>query len=167
MRETIQYPYSKKSGYAGLAIMLIFILLLGRTWTMSYLVHDVPGMVIFGLFILVILSIMGIMIYTRLIPALKGEVALELDENGVKDYIRNIILDWKDVEDIGLKPGRSSAMLIFELKFDSDFGKRVAVGLRWVEGRDRDIYDTVLAYFDDVEGIIRVEEVNDDDEADM
>jgi hypothetical protein len=134
MRETIQYPYSKKSGFAGLAIMLVFILLLGRTWAMSYLVHDVPGMVIFGIFILVILIIMGIMIYARLIPALKGEVALELDNDGVKDYIRNIILDWKDVEDIGLRPGRSSAMLIFELKFDSDFGKRVAVGLRWVEG---------------------------------
>jgi hypothetical protein len=112
MRETIQYPYSKKSGFAGLAIMLVFILLLGRTWAMSYLVHDVPGMVIFGIFILVILIIMGIMIYARLIPALKGEVALELDNDGVKDYIRNIILDWKDVEDIGLRPGRSSAMLI-------------------------------------------------------
>ena len=25
-------------------------------------------------------------------------------------------------------------MLVFELKFESDFGKQVAVSLRWVEG---------------------------------
>jgi len=48
-------------------------------------------------------------------------------------------------------------MLIFELKFDSDFGKRVAVSLRWVEGRDSEIFDTVRAWFDDVEGIVREE----------
>jgi len=66
-----------------------------------------------------------LMIITRLKPALDGDIAMEMDENGIKDYIRNIILDWKDIEDIGLKPGRSSAMLVFELKFDSDFGKQV------------------------------------------
>jgi hypothetical protein len=155
MPEKIQFPYSKKAGYAGLAVLLIFILLLLTTCVRNYNAHDILGTVIFGVFVVVLLAVMVLMIFTRLMPALKGEIALELDEHGAKDYIRNIILDWKDVEDIGLKPGRSSAMLIFELKFDSDFGKRVAVSLRWVEGNENDIYNTVLAYFDEVEGIVR------------
>jgi hypothetical protein len=155
MPEIIQFRYSKKAGIAGMAVLLIFICLLLTTAIRNYLGHDILGTVIFGLFALVFIAVMGLMIVTRLVPAFKREVALELDENGVKDYIRNIILDWKDVEDIALKPGRSSAMLIFELKFESDFGKSVAISLRWVEGRENDIYDTVLAYFDETEGIVR------------
>jgi len=166
--EVIKYPFSKKSGYAALTVLIMVILLLLKTGIGNYLSHDIVGAVVFGLFILVIASIMVIMIVTRLVPALKGEIALEVDEDGVKDYIRNIILDWKDVEDIALRPGRSSAMLIFELKFDSDFGKRVAVSLRWVKGKDRDIFKTVLAYFDEVEGIVREDDNTDteDDEPD-
>lgn len=156
--EVIQIPYSKKSGYAGLAVLLILMLFLLKTAVTNYLVHDILGTSVFGAFVLFLLFVMGLLILTRLIPAFKGEVALELDENGVKDYIRNIILEWKDIEDIGLRPGRSTAMLVFELKFDSDFGKQVFVSLRWVEGKDQDIFKTVLNYFDAAEGIERVDE---------
>jgi len=158
MSEIIQFRYSKKAGFTGMAVLLIFICLLLTTTIRNYLAHDILGTVIFGVFALLFMAVMGLMIVTRLMPAFKGEVALELDENGVKDYIRNIILDWKDVEDIALKPGRSSAMLIFELKFESDFGKTVAISLRWVEGNQNEVYSTVLAYFDEVEGIIIIRE---------
>lgn len=153
--ETIKYAYSKKSGFAALAVLVVLMLLLLKTCITSFLAQDMLGGGIFTVFVLLLSALLGLMIFTRLIPAFKGEVALELDEHGIKDYIRHIVLDWKDVEDIGLKPGRSSAMLVFELKFDSDFGKRVFISLRWVEGRDQDIYKTVLAYFDEVEGIVR------------
>jgi hypothetical protein len=153
--EVIRFPYSKRSCYAGIAVILIFMFLLLTTCIRNYNAHDITGAVVFGFFVLFVLAILILMIVTRLVPALKGEIALELDENGVKDYIRNIILDWKDVEDIALRPGRSSSMLIFELKFESDFGKRVFVSLRWVEGRDQELFNTVLAYFDEVEGIVR------------
>ena len=161
--EVIKYPYSKKSSYAGVVMLTIFIVLLLKTCISSYLIHDMLGTGLFGVLALLIFALMVLMIVTRLVPAINGEIALELDENGVKDYIRNIILDWKDIEDIGLKPGRSSAMLVFELKFDSDFGEKVLVSLRWVQGKDREIYKTVVAYFDEVEGI---ERVDDDEEAD-
>jgi hypothetical protein len=161
--EVIQMPYSKKSGYVGLAVLIILMLFLLKTAITNYLAHDILGTIIFGLFISFLLFLLGLMVLTRLIPAFKGEVALELDENGVKDYIRNIILDWKDIEDIGLKPGRSTAMLVFELKFDSDFGKQVFVSLRWVEGKDQDIFKTVLNYFDAAEGIERVDEDEDEE----
>ena len=156
-QEVVKFAYSKKSGYAALGVLVIFILLLLKTCITNYLHHDIAGTVIFSIFILLIAALLGLMIVTRLMPALRGEIALELDEHGLKDYIRNLSLDWKDLEDIGLKPGRSSAMLVCELKFDSDFGKQVMVSLRWVDGKDSEIYNTVLAYFDDVEGILRDE----------
>jgi hypothetical protein len=153
--EIIKFAYSKRSAYAALIVVVVLILLLLKTCVTSFMAHDMVGGGIFAVFISLLLALLGLMIVTRFIPAMRGEVALELDDNGVKDYIRNIALDWKDVEDIGLKPGRSSAMLIFELKFDSDFVKRVFVSLRWVDGRDAEIYNKVLAYFDEVEGIVR------------
>jgi hypothetical protein len=155
MTETIQFPYSKKTGLVTTVVMLVMGLLLLTTCIKNYLAHDIPGVVIFAVFALIIFAVMVLMIVVRFVPALKGEIAMELNEQGINDYLRNITLDWKDIEDIELKPGRSSAMLIFELKFDSDFGKRVAMSLRWVEGRDHEIYDTVLGYFDEVEGIVR------------
>jgi hypothetical protein len=154
--EVIKFTYSKKSGYAAFGFLTVLILLLLKTAVGNYMVHDILGTIIFGVFMLFLLFLLGLMVISRLMPAFKGEVALELDENGVKDYIRNIILDWKDIEDIGLKPGRSSAMLIFELKFDSDFGKQVFVSLRWIDGKDQEIYKKVLNYFDAAEGIERV-----------
>jgi hypothetical protein len=153
--KVIQFRYSKKVAFIGVIVLLVVILLLLKTCLESYYAHDMVGSVIYGAFVLVIAATLAIMIYTRLIPAMKGEIALELDENGAKDYIRNIIIDWKDVEDIYLKPSRTSSMLVFELKFESDFGKQVSVLLRWVEGRDNDIFNTVVAYFDEAEGIIR------------
>ena len=160
--EVVKFPYSKKSCYAGLGVMIALMLLMLKTCAGSYMSGDMLGAGLFGFFILMLTALMVLMIVSRLVPAVNGEIALELDENGVKDYIRNIILDWKDIEDIGLKPGRSSAMLVFELKFDSDLGERIFTSLRWVEGRDKDIYKTVLAYFDAAEGIERVDEETDD-----
>jgi hypothetical protein len=156
--DIIQFPYSKKSGYAGMVLLLIFASLFGTTCVQNYIKHDILGTVIFGAFVLLVVALMVLMVITRLIPAFKGEVALQLDKDGAKDYIRNIILNWNDVEDISLRPGRSSAMLIFELKFDSDFGKRVFVSLRWVEGRDQEIFETVINYFDELMGNVRVDE---------
>src|ERR1700743_1729981 len=117
--EIIKFAYSRKSAYAALLVLVVLILLLLKTCVSSFMVQDMFGGILFTVFALLGGALLGLMIVTRLIPAMRGDVALELDENSARDHIRNIILDWKDVEDIGLKPGRSSAMLVFELKFES------------------------------------------------
>jgi hypothetical protein len=154
----VQLKYSKKSGFIGVSVLLIAFLLLLRTCAVNYYAHDIVGAVVFGAFGIVVAVVMGIMINGRLLPALRGDIAFELDEQGMKDFIRGITIDWKDVEDIYLQPARTSSMLVFELKFDSDFGKRIHVLLRWVEGRDWEIYNRVVAYFDEIEGITREED---------
>lgn len=153
--QNIQFRYSKKSGFIGAGLLLAVVLLLLRTCVLSYYTHDITGTVVFGIFAATVAMVLGIITYARLLPALRDEIALELDAQGMKDYIRNITIDWKDVEDIYLRPGRTSSMLVFELKFETDFGKRIHVLLRWVEGSDVEIFNTVVAYFDEVEGIVR------------
>jgi hypothetical protein len=155
MEKLVKFRYSKKAGFAGVLVLLVVAGLLAKTAVGNYLLGDMIGTVLFGLFALLIGAVMVIMLVARLMPALKGQVALELDKTGAKDYVRDIMVDWKDVEDVYLRPGRISALLVFELKFESDYGKQIGISLRWVEGRDTEIFDRVVAYFDEAEGITR------------
>ena len=95
----IKFAYSKKSAYAVLLVLVVLISLLLKTCISSFMVQDMFGGIIFAVFALAVFALLVLMIITRLIPAMRGDVALELDENGIRDHIRNIIIDWKDIED--------------------------------------------------------------------
>jgi hypothetical protein len=89
---------------------------------------------------------------TRLIPALRNQVALEFNEEGITDYQRNIIIEWKDVEKISQEFGRSFSKMVIDLKYETDYGSQVAISLRWVAGKDKNICDTAIAYFEEMKG---------------
>ena len=91
---------------------------------------------------------LGMLVTKRLIPALKGDIALELDEEGISDYIRDVSISWPDIGQISIKSGRSASTLQIDLKWESDYGTQIAIPLRWVKGKDREIYETALAYFE-------------------
>ena len=101
-----------------------------------------------GVCAVIFLFLVTLLTIKRLIPALKGEIALELNEQCVIDYIRNITIDWKDIKDINLKGGRSASIILIELKWESDYGSQIAIPLRWVKGKDAEIYETVMTYFE-------------------
>jgi len=103
---------------------------------------------VYGFFSLVFLSTMALLVVKRLIPALKGDIALELDEDGISDYIRDISINWVDIEDICLNRGRSASVLQIDLKWESEYGKKIGIPLGWVKGKDDEIYETVMACFE-------------------
>ena len=103
---------------------------------------------VFGLCALIFLSLMTLLIIKRLIPALKGDIALELDNEGINDYVRDVSIGWKDIKDIKLIRGRSSSIMQINLKWESDYGSQIAIYLRWVRGSDSEIYKTTLACFE-------------------
>ncbi|MDP9048772.1 MAG: hypothetical protein M3N14_11600 [Bacteroidota bacterium] len=144
MTDTTQYPYSLNFSLGTILLMLVLMWMLfsnagGANTTLSWAVYGVCA--------LVFLLLLALLIIKRLIPALKGDVALELDADGISDYIRDIGVNWVDIENISLMPGRSASMLRIELKFESDYGNQVNIPLRWVKGNDSLIYETVLSYF--------------------
>jgi len=106
------------------------------------------GWIIFGFFSIGFLFMMTMIISKRLIPALKGNIALELDDEGINDYIRDASINWEDIKEISLARGGSSATMYIDLKWESEYGSRIAIPLRWVKGKDEDIYNATLAYFE-------------------
>jgi hypothetical protein len=144
MTATTQYRYSLNFSLATILLMVILMWLLfsnarGANSTISWAVYGVCALLFF--------SLLSLLVIKRLIPALKGDVALELDADGISDYIRDISVNWIDIEDISLIPGRSASMLRIDLKWESEYGKQINLPLRWIKGKDADIYDMVMAYF--------------------
>jgi len=106
--------------------------------------------VVYGFCGTVFIGLSAVIISKRLIPALKGDVALQLDDEGISDYIRDISIDWVDIKEITLLRGRSASTMRIELKFESDYGTEIAIPLRWIKGNDDEIYETTLAYFEQI-----------------
>jgi hypothetical protein len=145
MTETTQYPYSINFSLGSILLMIILMLLLFRNVAV---INNTVGWALYGFCTLIFFFLVVLLIIKRLIPALRGDIALELDEEGINDYIRDISIEWKDIEKITLRRGRSAATILIDLKWESDYGKQIGILLRWVKGNDAEIYDTVLAYFE-------------------
>ena len=145
MAESTQYPYSLNFSIGSIVLMIILMLLL-----LSNVIgaNTVLIWAVFGFCALISLFLLTILIAKRLIPALKGDIALALDDEGINDYIRDISIEWKDIEKIELIRSRSASIMRIDLKWESDYGKQIAISLRWVKGKDAEIYDTVMAYFE-------------------
>jgi len=106
------------------------------------------GWGIYGVFSVIFLFIAVLLITKRLIPAIKVDIALQLDDEGISDYIRDVSISWKDIKQINLVGGRSASIMQVNLKFESDYGSQVNIPLRWVKGKDEEIYETTMAYFE-------------------
>jgi hypothetical protein len=143
--EPTQYPYSLKFSVATILLMLLTLLILFLNVNTA---HSEAGWVIFGFFCFLFGCMLVLLVAKRLIPALKGDIALELAAEGINDYIRDVSIEWKDVKEIELIRGRTAALLRVSLKWVSDYGSEIVIPLRWVKGSDQDIYETALAYFD-------------------
>jgi hypothetical protein len=145
MFEPVYYPYSLKFSIGAIVLMIILMLMLLSNVMAA---DSTLGWAIYGFFSLVFLFLITMLITRRLIPALKGSIALQLDEEGISDYIRDVSIGWKDIKAISLVRGRSASTMQIDLKFESDYGSQVTIPLRWVKGKDDEIYETTLTYFE-------------------
>ena len=142
--EIAQYPYSLKYSIASLVLMIVFIsMLLVNVLAANSLVC----WAIFSFFALIFSLMFALVVVKRLIPALKGDIAMQLDNEGISDYIRNVSINWVDIDEISLVRGRSSSSVRIGLKFVSDYGSFITISLRWIKGNDDDIYDTISTYY--------------------
>ena len=141
--EPIKYPYSLNYSLATFVVMLVLMLMLFSNVAAS---HSNTAWMIYGVFVLVFVAISVLLIVKRLLPAAQGQTALELNETCIIDYLRNITVDWKDVKSVELIRGRSSSLIQLNLKWVSDYGSEIAIPLRFVKGKDEEIYNQVQAY---------------------
>src|ERR1022692_578582 len=115
MFEPTQYRYSLKFSIGAIALMIMLMLLLLSN-TMA--ANNMLGWSIFGVFMLFFLFMVTLLITKRLIPAIKGDIALQLDDEGISDYIRDISIGWEDIKEINLQRGRSASTMQINLKFE-------------------------------------------------
>jgi hypothetical protein len=147
MNSTTAYLYSKKNGFVTLTVLLILGLLFISNVFKAYSTNDKFDVYVFALLTAALAFALVILIAKRLIPALKSQVVLEFNEKGIIDYLRNVTIDWQDIKSIDFKRTRSSSMIWLQLKWESDYGSQIFISLRWVTGKDNDIYRTAVAYF--------------------
>jgi hypothetical protein len=150
MHETIQYPYSKNSAILGVLLPLIFFAITFNNFYYSYLSGYTINWLVIAFADLVFLSLFVFVLIKRLIPALRNQVALELNEQGITDFTRNIVIEWGDVKSINMERGRSSSKMVVDLKEETDYGKQIAISLRWIAGKDLEICQTTQAYFEEM-----------------
>jgi len=153
MAEPIEFPYSKNSAALGILLPLIFFAitfnnlriawLLGNTFAIALICFADAVFLVFFIFILI----------KRLVPAFSNQVALELNEAGITDYQRNIVIEWADVKDISQEFGRSFSKMVIDLKHETDYGSQIAISLRWVAGKDKEICETTMAYWEEMTGL--------------
>ena len=149
MPEPVQYPYSLKFSI-GAVVLMIMLMLLVLVNVMS--ANNTVGWSIFGAFLFFFLFMITLLVTQRLIPAIKGNTALQLDDEGISDYIRDISINWEDINEISLMRGRSASTIVVGLKFESDHGDRVSINLRWVKGNDKEICGSILTFFKHASG---------------
>ena len=153
MPQPLQFRYSINSALFGMALPLVFIAITAGNLRYSYLLrHDFTWMLI-AFTDLIFISYSVFILVKRFIPAVRGHIALELNEQGINDYIRNIVIDWSYVDDLSLEYGRNAAKLIVSLNSETEYGTEVVIRLRWIQGRDQEIFDEAYAYFERVNAI--------------
>lgn len=144
MTEPVRYPYSLKFSVATLAVMVLLVAIIFRSsWSDSTLFTRL----VLGFCALIFLSLSTVMVTKRLWPALKGNVALQIDDEGICDFVKEISIEWKYVKDVRLIRGTSASIIRVDLNWETDHGGQIAIYLRWVGGRDEEIYETICAYF--------------------
>ena len=150
MAETIQYHYSKNSAFLGVGLPLVFFAITFNNLRYSFLGGYTVSWIILTIADLIFLSLFFFILIKRLIPALRNDIALELSEEGIIDYTRNIVIEWPDVKNIDMQMGRTSSKMLIDLKQETDYGQQIAISLRWVEGKDLEICETTQAYFEEM-----------------
>ncbi len=147
--DATQYSYSLRFSLGTLILMTLLMMLLLRN---VLLVNTLLSWVIYGFCCSVFVFLAVVIVFKRLVPALKGNIALQLDEEGISDYIGDVSINWGDINEIHLLRGRTASMMRVDLKFESDHGSQIIIPLRWVKGKDDHIYETTLAYFEQAPG---------------
>ena len=149
MYETIKYPYNTNAALTRIVVPLIFLIFTANNFKTAYLAGITVSWIIIAVADLIFIAQTIFIFINRLLPALQKKAALELNREGIADYIRKVEISWRDIEAISFEQGRRSKMVI-DLKEETDYGKQIAINLNWIQGNDLEICQTTQAYLEEM-----------------
>jgi hypothetical protein len=100
----------------------------------------IPFIVLFGAFLIYVC-------YKYLLPVLRGETVLELDNYQLQYRVTNLTICWKDVASISYSTGSRSSSWSISF-FMKDGGKAKIMPTLYIAGDNSAIYNTVIMYFE-------------------
>jgi len=145
---SIQYPYSK---IYSVAISITFSICLGIA--IKFLIecirnNDILGISVATVMNLFFLSALTFIVIKYLLPAIKGKIALELNNEGLVSYVKNVVVPWNAISDMEYSIGKSTSSIYIYFKWETDQGSQIRIQLQWIKGNEGKIYDTVRSYFE-------------------
>ena len=141
----ITYQYSKGNCFFYSCLLLILIYLLSTSLSNLFNNHGIDGIMEFGFFLLLPVAFFIRITKRYTIPAIKGKVALEINQQGVIDYARNFIIEWADISDFRMGKNKGDATLYFYFKLSNGIEDFKITRLRWVDGDSLEIYGIIEA----------------------
>jgi len=100
----------------------------------------IPFLLLFGAFLVFIC-------YKYLLPLIRGETVLELDNYCLQYKVSNLTIYWKDLASISYSTGSRSSSWSINF-FMKDGSKTKAITTLYIAGDDKAIYNTVVKYFE-------------------
>lgn len=164
MQETIQFKYNKGFAYiSGTGLLLLNLCLVIMTYKDTRLA-DVKGkLYLFDVALLIILIAFVVKFF---IPAAKGQVALELNSEGIFDNVRHRHTNWDNVKDIQWQSFKNSAGMAVYLidkrsfiaamsflqkllyySFSWWYNTPFLIPFQYLAGDNKEIFEAVTAYF--------------------
>ena len=169
MTDHIDIPYSKTFAYFALVIMAGLISLL----TFTVLTGDPIKWKGNGLFYLGIMDILcfiltNYLIVKYLIPAIKRQIAVTINNDYIIDNIRNNKIMWDNVKTIRSVSSRNSKFIAIDLNKPQEitcqtnnvfkkilfannkffYGTPVLISTQFLEGSNKDLLNSFLLFFD-------------------
>lgn len=164
MKNTIQFTYSK--WFACLTVIFLLLLILLCTIRLNQL-NDPRQIEILKYFEFICFVFLLFVVYKYFIPYLNKRPALELNELGIIDHVRNRKVCWNNVQDIRLisfRDGSSGiaidlkdkALFISNLSFlqkllsglsKFSFNTPMIIPLQYISGSRQKIFQEVQLYF--------------------
>jgi len=143
--EVVKYKYSVYQTWFAVIILsgLIFFCL----YTIK---NDSPGdniWEIIGPFALLLAAMLAYICGKFLLPLIRGETILELDQDKLRYAVKNDSIYWKEVDSInyviGAKTGSWSIRFVMK-----DGSRNRKISTKYIAGDDKTIYNTIVDYFE-------------------
>jgi hypothetical protein len=140
--EVVNYPYSKTQIWFYMIAFFAILIFLLIVFVINFSDHSTwPLLGIGGIFVCGVLTYL----YSKYFRHFKrGEIALELDKEKLQYFIGNKTVFWKDI--LAATSDSNPKGNGIRIRFSIDGGSDVVINTQFVDGNDKEIYNTVMTY---------------------
>jgi hypothetical protein len=160
MDESVKYPFSIYYGLRSL-LALAFIIISFPPFNNHWNSYQLTDFVIIIIFDFTLLLTVIVSVFKFIIPAIRSDIALEINKTGIKYFKSSRNIDWESINDIHLCTGKYYDYLLIDLKdkkkYTSRFKDPLKIFIMWcsniyyrtpliilitiVKGNNRSIYN--------------------------